>query len=223
MEIEEIYADYMRYGEDPEGTRAYYDPHICQKCGEEYVIAEENESRDIHAPDYFCAGCANAFIRGTKKDQTTTKHKRFFALTLHQPYANLIAAGVKRYETRHWRPLSMSPGSILMIHAAKANNRQLRDTPKFLRARFPVEVDKAFNLFPQLAPRLPLGKIVCAVRYIDCHKVEAIRDTLSESERAFGNYKDGRYAWELELLKVAHPPIPAVGKQSIWMWEANHA
>lgn len=150
--------------------------------------------------------------------------KQFFALTLHQPYASLIAAGVKRYETRHWRPLSMPPGSILMIHAGKVNNRQVRDAAKFLRARFPVEVDKAFDLFPERrAPRLPLGEIVCAVRYKGYYKVEDIRDTLSESERAFGNYADGRYAWELELLKVAHPPIPAVGKQSLWMWEANHA
>ena len=38
------------------------------------------------------------------------------ALSLWQPWASLIAAGVKRFETRHWETRHRGP---IAIHAAK--------------------------------------------------------------------------------------------------------
>lgn len=42
------------------------------------------------------------------------------ALTLHQPWASLIAVGAKKIETRDWRPpVTIRPGTRFAIHAGK--------------------------------------------------------------------------------------------------------
>lgn len=148
--------------------------------------------------------------------------KEFPVITLHQPYANLIAAGQKHYETRGWQPRSVPIGSIMMIHAAQANNKQIRLNEKYLRLQFPAEVDKARALFSgESLFTYPRGMIVCACRLVGVHRVEDIRDELSHQERGFGNYQDGRYAWELNVVRVAHPPVRMKGKQGIWRWETK--
>ena len=158
----------------------------------------------------------------TNRSNVDLKRKKAFpVITLHQPYASLIASGEKEYETRHWQPGSLRRGDILLIHAGKANGRQQRDLLKFLESRFPDAIQKARDLHDMTFPKFPLGMIVCAVRYHGAFRVESIRDGLSEKERAFGNYKYGRWAWKLEVLRVPDMPIAATGKQGIWKWKAD--
>ncbi|GAA0361169.1 hypothetical protein GCM10009540_96120 [Streptomyces turgidiscabies] len=38
-------------------------------------------------------------------------------------------------------------------------------------------------------------------------------------EYYFGDYSDGRFAWELTEVKQLPQPIPAKGKQRLWNWE----
>jgi hypothetical protein len=128
------------------------------------------------------------------------------ALTLWQPWASLVAIGAKRYETRHWKTKYRG---ILMIHAANRWNRDLED----FAYRF-----RQYEIAARLPEKLPLGAIVCAVRLVDCHKTEAIRGELSAQELAFGNYDDGRWAWELEVIRVPSEPIRAKGGQGLWKW-----
>lgn len=47
--------------------------------------------------------------------------RRAMALTIHQPWATLIARGIKRVENRTWTPSpqELSPGEYLVVHAAK--------------------------------------------------------------------------------------------------------
>lgn len=47
------------------------------------------------------------------------------ALSLHQPWATLIAAGAKVYETRSWPPPRGLIGQPLAIHAAKKVDKEL--------------------------------------------------------------------------------------------------
>lgn len=72
-----------------------------------------------------------------------------------------------------------------------------------------------FSIMPV---ELPLGCIVAACRLIAVHRVETLT-SLTELERAVGNYAPGRYAWELDVMKLPAEPIPAAGKQGIWDWE----
>jgi hypothetical protein len=140
---------------------------------------------------------------------------------VHQPYASLIAAGVKRYETRSWQPgrRLRARHSILLIHSSKANGDEQRGAEMFIGSRFPDAINQARGLWDGVYPRFPQGMIVAAVRYMGAHPVAALHATLDERERAVGNYKDGRWAWELDLLKVPDRPIPVRGQQGIWFWE----
>ncbi|MEZ4390283.1 MAG: ASCH domain-containing protein [Polyangiales bacterium] len=47
--------------------------------------------------------------------------RRALALTIHQPWATLIARGFKRVENRTWTPspLELSPGDFVLLHAGR--------------------------------------------------------------------------------------------------------
>src|SRR5690606_28659 len=65
---------------------------------------------------------------------------------------------------------------------------------------------------------LPLGCVVGVGRLVDAHRVEDIRGSLSKQELAFGNYSDGRFAWEFREMQRLEQPVPAIGSQRIWTW-----
>jgi len=134
------------------------------------------------------------------------------ALSLWNPWAALVAIEAKRYETRGWVPDQIGPGFELAIHAAAKKDREslaLAMSPPFRPALKPH--------YPKLDD-LPFGAVLCVVRVVATYRTEEIRDSLSETERAFGDYSDGRYAWELELLERFDEPIPAKGAQKLWYW-----
>ncbi|PIJ95588.1 2-oxoglutarate dehydrogenase E1, partial [Lysinibacillus sphaericus] len=41
---------------------------------------------------------------------------------------------------------------------------------------------------------------------------------LEGNEVYFGDYDEGRYAWELANLQVLPEPMPAKGQLSLWEW-----
>ncbi len=142
---------------------------------------------------------------------------RIRAISLWQPWASLVALGVKRYETRSWRMKHRGP---LAIHATKSWNREV------LRWLLRSGDEDAERIMEMLAANgilalddLPLGAVLCVTRAIDCVPVESIRDGLSPLERAAGDYSDGRWATELEVTEVYDPPIPARGRQGLWTWQ----
>lgn len=140
--------------------------------------------------------------------------KKQATLTLYEPYAQFIAWGIKRFETRSWFPHSLSPNSILLIHAAK---------------RKPQSFEKRLITHPSIADVLlkhncgglndmPYGAIVCAVRYKMAFSTNEFTPD-DEIERLVGNYSENRWAWELEVFKVAEPPLSVSGKQGLWFYE----
>lgn len=133
------------------------------------------------------------------------------ALSLWQPWASLMAFGAKRYETRSYPTGAFG---VLAIHAAKKNDADClalcRQEP-FRTALIGGGIDFIGDL--------PFGAVVAVGRLIACHRVEDMRDSLSEQELAFGDYRDGRFAWEWELMERLELPIPAIGKQGFWFWK----
>lgn len=119
-------------------------------------------------------------------------------LSLWQPWATLIAIGAKQYETRHWSTNYRGP---LLIHAAKTEEEAgICFTPFFREALKAAD----YHRFSEL----PLGQVVAMVELIDVVRVETVRDQLSEAEKAFGNYADGRYAWQLgHISRVENAPL----------------
>lgn len=138
-------------------------------------------------------------------------------ITVWQPYASLLVWGEKRYETRGWQPFKhqLKQGEIILIHAA-VRKPTVYEHRIFMSAVF----DDIFVRQQILTLNdLPYGAIIAAARFVCAHPTEAIRNELSVKERALGNYQDGRFAWELEVVKVPDAPIPAKGQQGLWTWE----
>jgi hypothetical protein len=129
------------------------------------------------------------------------------AISLWQPWATLIARGLKLYETRDWQ---IDHRGSLAIHASKK---------KFTPANCSAEC-RAQLLQDSVDPwRVPLGAVLCIVDLVDCQKVEAVRGRLSARELMYGKYGDGRYAWQLENIRVLPAPIELSGHQGIFHWK----
>lgn len=152
------------------------------------------------------------------------------ALTLHQPWATLVAFEAKRIETRSWDTNYRGP---LAIHAGK--NREweylINETPFY----------KALSTHPtvwHMQPPIPWGCIVATCELVAIWKItEALMPTdhhktgelgwwlydrfwaLSPEEYAFGNFAIGRYMWLLDNVKIMDNPIPATGHQRLWEWK----
>lgn len=146
------------------------------------------------------------------------------ALSLWQPWASLIAIGVKPYETRDWPPPAKLIGQRIAIHAAKKA----------------VSSDDRAWAAEHGATDLPLGAIVCTARLIaayqcgpavSCQAVRIVGYRGSKKGTApaellvdeFGDYALGRWAWALDTISRFSDPVPALGRQGLWTWEREHA
>lgn len=136
-------------------------------------------------------------------------------ISLWQPWAQLVVLGEKQYETRSW-PTSVR-GRVL-IHAAKKWNKDIYEFCQVQRffcdvigkCYLPIEPDNELGI-----SSIPLGMIVGSVEIVDCLLVEKV-PTLTDKERAFGDYTPGRYAWKLSDPVVFKRPIPCRGHQGFW-------
>lgn len=128
------------------------------------------------------------------------------ALTLHEPWATLIAMGHKTIETRSW--LSTFRGDIA-IHAGKTDRHLVEWRSLWLEAN-----DGVPGLAPKTPDPWPLGCIVAVVRLVACEPTESVKP--DAKNRAFGNFSAGRYAWTLGELRPLKSPVPARGYQLLW-------
>lgn len=149
------------------------------------------------------------------------------AVTIIQPWATLIALGAKTLETRSWPTKYRGP---LAIHAGQ-------------------KVDKKACLIPQIREALlkngindwrdlPTGAVIAKGNLNDVWTISRPdrNDGLVErvsidtawtnvwggnmpDEYHFGDYSDGRFAWQLDDVVQLQEPMPAKGQLSLWNWE----
>ncbi|GAA0382501.1 ASCH domain-containing protein [Paenibacillus motobuensis] len=145
------------------------------------------------------------------------------AITIHQPWATLIALGEKRFETRSW-PTKYR--GLIAIHAGKKIDKEACMQP---------EISRALERQGYTANNLPTGAIVTVCNLEEVHQITVARDSFAGSvnqngeiamhvegdEFAFGWYEEGRYAWELRTVRRITEPIPAKGQQGLWNWEGQ--
>jgi activating signal cointegrator 1 len=130
------------------------------------------------------------------------------ALTLTQPWATLVAIGAKRSETRSWQTPYRGP---LAIHAALRMGRE----PMRLLFQEPFrQVLAAAGYRP--SAQMPLGVIVATCTLVTCCRPEIL--TLTDQERAFGDYSFGRWAWILDDITPLVTPVAAKGMLGLWEW-----
>lgn len=154
------------------------------------------------------------------------------AISLWNPWAMLVALGLKRFETRSWDTSYRGP---IAIHAAKV-------FPKIARAschHSPIADVVVRHRLTGLSCSgkvwydFPFGAVVAIAELTDVYLIT--EDGLyqsrylrtegpkklplpSEPELSFGDYTPGRFAWELKNIVQLKLPIPTKGGQRIWNW-----
>lgn len=124
-------------------------------------------------------------------------------ITVKQPYASLIAAGIKEYEFRTWK--SKYRGKLL-IHAGKGIDKKA------------MEKFKCYNL------EYPAGCIIAICDMVDCVKItDEVRSMLLDKNglvyHSVGNdLSNTGYGFKLENVKKIEQ-IYVTGKLSLWEYD----
>jgi len=153
------------------------------------------------------------------------------ALTIHQPYASLIARGAKVYETRSWKT---NYRGRIAIHAGKKSAysviyRLFPNTGEETAFEYEFIYAVREHLGDDFEDNVPYGAIIAAAELVNCYQIQELAGKtylcgfvhggeLCNNELLFGDYTPGRFAWELCNIKVLEKPIPARGKQGLWEW-----
>lgn len=142
------------------------------------------------------------------------------ALSLWQPWASLVAIGVKRMETRSW---STAYRGWLVIHAAAkwdamliaiAEEEPFSELLKGVPGYMAIEGD----LFIRSEPaRPPLGAAVGVARLTAIDSTDDGRLIVTSKEAELGDFGPGRFAWLLEDAVPFQKPIPVKGWQGLWL------
>ncbi|OKP95084.1 ASCH domain-containing protein [Paenibacillus sp. P46E] len=138
------------------------------------------------------------------------------AITIKQPWATLIAIGEKQFETRGW---STKHRGEIAIHAGKRIDKAACEVP---------EIKAALARHGYTADNLPTGAVLATATMVFPYQVEEDNGSIAVlsddsivqgDEIWFGDFSQGRYAWELADVKQLSEPVPAKGKLSLWEWE----
>lgn len=148
-------------------------------------------------------------------------------ITLHEPWATLMAIGAKKIETRHW-PTKFR--GLVAIHAAKGG-LGLTELENICREKYFFSALKAFEPFRETAHLLrrnmkgvfPRGHILAVGELVDCLPTEAricLTSVFDEwpsldnpQERAFGNYEPGRFGFLFGNVRRLKMPVPFSSRQ----------
>lgn len=124
-------------------------------------------------------------------------------ITIKQPFATLIAEGLKEYEFRTWKTKYRGE---LLIHAGKGIDK------------------KAMEKYKHLNLKYPSGCIVAKVNLTDCIKIDdEKRKMLKEKnslvyESIIKNTNWNGYGFKLENVEKIKP-IEVNGKLSLWDYD----
>lgn len=128
------------------------------------------------------------------------------ALTVHQPWASLIASGEKWVENRTW---ATSHRGLLAIHAGKGSAYLPKDSPRAYPLGAMVAVAKLVACVP--------------VKWFEARPLEQIipGTNITVGDVAAHEYTEGPWCWILSRAVAIDPPIPCRGAQRLWNCEVG--
>jgi len=132
------------------------------------------------------------------------------ALSLWNPWAILMAIRAKQHETRSW---GTGYRGDVVIHAAKHFTEE--EIAVCYRSEFSAKLKEAGYLKPFDLPR---GAALGIAELVDIRRTIDVRDRIGADERAFGDYSDGRFAWQFENFRRFPKPLPSPDRQGLWDW-----
>ena len=119
-------------------------------------------------------------------------------ITLKQPWATLVAEGIKKYEFRSWK---INYRGEILIHAGKGMDLE------------------AMKKFLNLNLEFPHSSILAKIKILDCIKLNAKvnKAIINENKLVYGSKHDRTgYAWKLEVVEKIRNSQEISGKQGIW-------
>jgi activating signal cointegrator 1 len=122
------------------------------------------------------------------------------ALTILQPWAEMIARGVKRVENRTWRTKYRGP---LAIHVGKSLAWMESEDAGAWPERYGADMPRA--------DELTFGAIIAVAELVDCVRVEDL-----PAELRGHPFAAGPWCWVLSDARRIEP-IACKGAQMVWM------
>jgi hypothetical protein len=129
-------------------------------------------------------------------------------ITLHQPWASLVAMGIKKVETRSWKT---GYRGELLIHASQSITKEglaLSRHPK-------VKLDFYHLPVGQIIGSVKLDNVVKSADWLFCAKVSKAHKE-AKRESLLGDLSGNRFAWDLTNPVLFKQPVPARGFQKLW-------
>ena len=134
------------------------------------------------------------------------------AISVRQPWATLLAHGLKHYETRSWRAQYEGP---LAIHASATFHPQDRlwtlQTPEVCRLLAKCGYTNVLEL--------PLGGVLAVGSLSGCYQTHLNAKVISHTERILGDWSPNRWAWRLDDVRLLQAPVWVRGHQGLWRCE----
>lgn len=133
------------------------------------------------------------------------------ALSITQPWATLVALGAKRIETRSFRTSYRGP---LAIHASKTFPRWAKDVcwiQPFIGALGSEPMHTGCVI--------ATCDLMACVRTEDLLSMPPYREDMTEMEKQFGDYTEGRWGWMLANVKRLPANDPVKGALGLWWWD----
>lgn len=118
-------------------------------------------------------------------------------ITLKQPWATLVAEGIKKYEFRSWK---YNYRGEILIHAGVGIDKEAMEKVKDLKLEYPSK------------------RIIAKVTIKDCIELnsEISKKINSENYLVYGDKIRTGYAWKLDNVEKIYLPKEIPGKQGIW-------
>lgn len=148
------------------------------------------------------------------------------ALTVWQPWATLIVAGVKPYEFRGWPAPRALRGREIAIHAGARPVRkaELANLIVWLRSSDPwttglkpeaIAMLERWHADPVL---LPLASIIGTATLGEPRRAWEIAEELGGSVNDSDRDEHANWAWPMIDPRPLDPIVPARGAQGFWDW-----
>jgi hypothetical protein len=123
-----------------------------------------------------------------------------------QPWATLVALGIKKIETRTW---NTAWRGTIAIHASKHMDRHAQ----ILHLHVHTE-----GLIPEF---LPLGQLIAVATLTETYPTGLPPNDISELEKRFGNFCPGRFAWHLNNAFALPVQYSCTGHLGLWQIPDN--
>lgn len=121
-------------------------------------------------------------------------------ITLKQPWATLVAEGIKEYEFRTWK---FNYRGEILIHAGASIDKEAMKRVEHLNLKYPK------------------SKILAKVEISDCIELnkEICENINKKNPLIYGNKIRSGYAWKLTNIKKIELKDEISGKQGIWYYD----